>query len=233
MSVISMVPNNVSSQRFRAAHPPVITPSIPPAPKIEPPAPLLQMFREELAKISKPMERLELNPTWNDVCASAQKHTSSLESASTTDSPQGPKPISHTELVQIVEQLMNGVHGLVSDAQARFTRSANEASTTTAQEKVLIKPDILAVIFEDFKGVTSEALESSRAAMTNGTAPTSQELTIITCQPLLKSLKKLSMGIDTFVTLLSAAMLPQPPQESAPKTEFPNEPLEIEIGNVG
>ena len=232
-SKISMVPNDVSNKSFDPIKTPAAAPYTQSAPKVEQPAPLLQMFREELAKISKPMERLELNSDWKAACENAQEPGASPLSASTTQLTKDPKPDLNIELILIVEQLMKGINSLAIDAQARFTRSINDIGTTADQKNTSISKDVLAVILKEFKIVTSTALETSRAAIVGATPPLTPELDIATSQALVKSLKELSKGIDTFVTLLSAAALnPQPQQGPAPKTDFPNEPLEIEIGNV-
>ena len=232
-SIISMVPNTVSNKSSESTNTPFIASSHQSPPKLEHSAPLLHMFRQELAKIQKPMENFKIDQAWKAACEDAFKPASSLDSTSTAQSKQDPASTFNKELVEVVDDLMCGVSTLANEAQVRFTRLVENIDKTIEPEHKPINNGVLSAILWDFRSATQKATRNCREALLGVARDDGQLMDIATCQAVVNSLQELSKGIETFATLLSAAALaPQPSPRISQKSEFPNEPLEIEIGNV-
>ena len=228
-----MVPNNVSDKSSEPTNTSFVASSTRPPPNVEHSTPLLHMFREELAKIRKPMEKFKVDHAWKTACEDASKTPALLGSKSAAQPKQESATAFNNELLEIVDDLMCGVYTLVNETQVRFTRLASNTERNIEPKNGSINHEVLSVILQDFRAVTQKALIECRKAIPGVARSTGQQMDITTCQVLVKSLQELSKGIDTFVTLLSAtALVPQTPLCTPQKSEFPNEPLKIEIGNV-
>ena len=195
-------------------------------------APLLQMFREELAKIQKPIGKLEIDQAWKTVNYGASDSAPTLDSKSFARPKQSAAPAFHTELVELVDNFVYRVDSIVTDTQLCFTRMIDDTEKSIVFGET-INHEALFAILQDFRKRSRKAGVHFRDASSGIAETTERQIDATACQALAKSLHELSNSIDSFANLLPAVVLGSESLEFAPsKNEFPHEPLEIEIENV-